>query len=240
MVTTKRGRRTSRHMLSGTAQSSLDEEVIQRCCTLCAETASRLIETLHENLNTLYRSSGWHSVYCKLLHPHLPTSQYIRSASASRHSEYKSATNFDTVCFSAATVLLAACKCPDVAVTVGDPSFERDWQRILYILHHYEDQITSASQAIQVLEVMKQSVSGNGHPSQRKWKHHPPHRRRYPFYSHRPQPPPSSNTSAPKLPCRLQQTSNRYRPSPQTRCQTTPPCPWTSKASTPSCPAWTA
>jgi hypothetical protein len=73
------------------------------------------------------------------------------------------------VCFSAATVLLAACKCPDVAVTVGDPSFERDWQRCLYILHHYEDQITSASQAIQVLEVMKQSVSGNGHPSQRKY-----------------------------------------------------------------------
>jgi hypothetical protein len=80
----------------------------------------------------------------------------------------RSITNTTTVCFSAATVLLAACKCPDVAVTVGDPSFERDWQRCLYILHHYEDQITSASQAIQVLEVMKQSVSGNGNPSQRK------------------------------------------------------------------------
>jgi hypothetical protein len=65
-------------------------------------------------------------------------------------------------------VLLAACKCPDVAVTVGDSGFERDWARCLYILHHYEDQITSATQAIQVLEVMKQSVSGNGFPSQRK------------------------------------------------------------------------
>lgn len=159
MVTTKRGRRTSRHMLSGTAQSSLDEEVIQRCCTLCAETASRLIETLHENLNTLYRSSGWHSVYCKLaiLGP----------------TGHGTITNDDAVCFSAATVLLAACKCPDVAVTVGDPGFERDWARCLYILHHYEDQITSASQAIQVLEVMKQSVSGNGFPSQRKYPQRP-------------------------------------------------------------------
>jgi hypothetical protein len=83
--------------------------------------------------------------------------------------------------------LLAACKCPDVAVTVGDPSFERDWARCLYILHHYEDQITSASQAIQVLEVMKQSVSGNGHPSQRKLeKHHPYHYHRTRFlYSHK-------------------------------------------------------
>ena len=65
-------------------------------------------------------------------------------------------------------MLLAACKCPDVGVVVGDPGFERDWARCLYILHHYEDQITSATQAIQVLEVMKQSVSGNGVPTQRK------------------------------------------------------------------------
>ena len=91
MVTTKRGRRTSTHMLSGAAQSSLDEEVIQRCCTLCAETASRLIETLHENLNTLYRSSGWHSVYCKFpslilfeLHGHRAYTEVSKSASQQR------------------------------------------------------------------------------------------------------------------------------------------------------------
>jgi len=71
-------------MLSGTAQSSLDEEVIQRCCTLCAETASRLIETLHENLNTLYRSSGWHSVYCKFLCFHFLRLQYLDSFIASQ------------------------------------------------------------------------------------------------------------------------------------------------------------
>lgn len=161
MVTTKRGRRTSTHMLSGTAQSSLDEEVIQRCCTLCAETASRLIETLHENLNTLYRSSGWHSVYCKL--------KSLTTLPSHRRIFYTANTDIFAVCFSAATVLLAACKCPDVGVTVGDPGFERDWTRCLYILHHYEDQITSATQAIQVLEVMKQSVSGNGLPSQREY-----------------------------------------------------------------------
>lgn len=75
-----------------------------------------------------------------------------------------------TVTFSAATVLLAACKCPDVAVSVGDSGFEKDWARCLFILHHYEDQIQSATQAIQVLEVMKQSVSGNGFPSQRTYR----------------------------------------------------------------------
>jgi hypothetical protein len=57
-------------------------------------------------------------------------------------------------------------------VTVGDPGFERDWARCLYILHHYEDQITSATQAIQVLQVMKDSVSGNGFPTHRKFPDH--------------------------------------------------------------------
>ncbi|KAK4493879.1 hypothetical protein PRZ48_015064 [Zasmidium cellare] len=43
--------------------SSLDDEVIRSCCNLCALTACRLIDTLYANLGTLYRSSGWHTVY---------------------------------------------------------------------------------------------------------------------------------------------------------------------------------
>lgn len=45
--------------------SSLDDEVIRSCCCLCVSTACRLIDTLYANLGTLYRSSGWHTVYCK-------------------------------------------------------------------------------------------------------------------------------------------------------------------------------
>lgn len=45
--------------------SSLDDEVIRSCCNLCTLTACRLIDTLYANLGTLYRSSGWHTVYCK-------------------------------------------------------------------------------------------------------------------------------------------------------------------------------
>lgn len=55
--------------------SSLDEELIQRCCNLCVVTAHRLIETIHQHLDTAYKSSGWHTVYCKLIrqeqHPDL-------------------------------------------------------------------------------------------------------------------------------------------------------------------------
>lgn len=53
----KRGRRQA---------SSLDSELIDRCCMFCVETAHSLIEAIHTHLNTLYKSSGWHSVYCKL------------------------------------------------------------------------------------------------------------------------------------------------------------------------------
>ena len=44
--------------------ASLDDHLVQRCCFLCVETAHRLIETIHVHLDTTYRSSGWHSVYC--------------------------------------------------------------------------------------------------------------------------------------------------------------------------------
>lgn len=46
--------------------TSLDAEIVKSCCNLCIKTAQYLIECLHQHLDTTYRSSGWHSVYCKL------------------------------------------------------------------------------------------------------------------------------------------------------------------------------
>jgi hypothetical protein len=134
-------------------------------------------------------------------------------------------------------VLLAACKCPDVGVVVGDPGFERDWARCLYILHHYEDQITSATQAIQVLEVMKQSVSGNGVPTQRK------HFRGHPtffFTDSSLQQHQSSSTcarSSPITQCCLLNHSLCLQ-SLQRACRITVLCLSISKVSTLSCLAW--
>lgn len=54
------------------SQSSLDEELIRNCCNLCVVTAHRIIENIHGHLDTAYKSSGWHSVYCKV---HLNCSQ---------------------------------------------------------------------------------------------------------------------------------------------------------------------
>jgi hypothetical protein len=42
---------------------SLDDDVVQDCCNRCISTACQLVGAIHDNIGTLYRSSGWHSVY---------------------------------------------------------------------------------------------------------------------------------------------------------------------------------
>jgi hypothetical protein len=54
----------------------LGDEVIRVCCNSCVSTACRLIDTLFINLGTLYRSSGWHSVYCKQFTVQIPSQIY--------------------------------------------------------------------------------------------------------------------------------------------------------------------
>jgi hypothetical protein len=52
--------------LDSIGQPLLDHAVIQQCCELCLQTAYGLVDTLYGNLGTLYRTSGWHTVYCTL------------------------------------------------------------------------------------------------------------------------------------------------------------------------------
>ncbi|CAH0025678.1 unnamed protein product [Clonostachys rhizophaga] len=49
--------------LDSIGQPLLDHAVIQQCCELCLQTAYGLVDTLYWNLGTLYRTSGWHTVY---------------------------------------------------------------------------------------------------------------------------------------------------------------------------------
>ncbi|KXT11592.1 hypothetical protein AC579_3123 [Pseudocercospora musae] len=56
LLATKREQRTS-------SKHTLDDEVTRSCCNRCVLTARRLIDTLYDNIGTLYRASGWHSVY---------------------------------------------------------------------------------------------------------------------------------------------------------------------------------
>lgn len=62
LVATKRRSTVDASALKPT---SLDADIVKSCCNLCIKTAQYLIECLHQHLDTTYRSSGWHSVYCK-------------------------------------------------------------------------------------------------------------------------------------------------------------------------------
>lgn len=65
LMSTRIQRPSTIQALDGTGQSSLDAELVKNCCNLCLRTAYRLIDAIYYNLKTLYRSSGWHAVYCK-------------------------------------------------------------------------------------------------------------------------------------------------------------------------------
>ncbi|WPA98880.1 uncharacterized protein RHO25_003493 [Cercospora beticola] len=56
LAATSRGYRPS-------TKFSLDDDVIRTCCGRCVTTACQLVDVIHDNIHTLYRSSGWHSVY---------------------------------------------------------------------------------------------------------------------------------------------------------------------------------
>ncbi|TGO69783.1 hypothetical protein BOTNAR_0007g00640 [Botryotinia narcissicola] len=45
------------------SEPGLTNDLAIGVCTLCVKSAHLLVETIHENLNTGYRSSGWHTVY---------------------------------------------------------------------------------------------------------------------------------------------------------------------------------
>ncbi|KAF7915571.1 hypothetical protein BELL_0497g00010 [Botrytis elliptica] len=45
------------------SEPGLTKDLAVGVCTLCVKSAHLLVETIHENLNTEYRSSGWHTVY---------------------------------------------------------------------------------------------------------------------------------------------------------------------------------
>ncbi|KAJ4217211.1 hypothetical protein NW759_009158 [Fusarium solani] len=53
----------SKFLSSTRSTETVDMSLVRRFCNLCVDTAFQLIENIHHNLDTSYRSSAWHSVY---------------------------------------------------------------------------------------------------------------------------------------------------------------------------------
>lgn len=124
--------------------SSLDEALIKHCCNMCLTIARDLVGTLHQHLDTAYKSSGWHSVYCRVPLVLLPRPILTLTLLP--------------VTFAAATILLAGWKCQEVDLEVLENSFETCWTQCLSILDHYKEQIHSAPRAIQALQTLRHQV----------------------------------------------------------------------------------
>jgi hypothetical protein len=151
LMSTRVARSSTIHALDGTTQSSLDADLVKNCCNLCLKTAYRLVDAIYFNLNTLYRSSGWHAVYCKSASP-----PYHRSTCAI-------VAKLSLVSFSAAIVLLASLKCPLVDCQVGDEKFESCWARCMAVFEHYRDQIHSAPHIILLLRAIRKQMTQGSH-----------------------------------------------------------------------------
>jgi hypothetical protein len=106
-----------------------------------------LLEDLHENLDTAYRSPGWHTVYCETA---APARSWIR--------EVEVANPNNEVAFAAGTILIAAHICPLISVDFNDQTFQQSWSRCVSVLGHHRLQIKSAERAIGVLEALKERV----------------------------------------------------------------------------------
>lgn len=122
------------------------------------KSAHLLVETVHENLNTNYRSSGWHTVYCKFL---AKTCHHLTAVHAlgNQGTSLKSYVLTITVAFAAATILLAAQLSPLIQDSLStEHCFETSWTSCIEILEHHQVQIQSAKRAINILETLKEKV----------------------------------------------------------------------------------
>lgn len=126
---------------SSDSVESLDMDMIRQSCNLCVKMASRLIETIHQNLESNYKCSGWHSVYCTKTFS-IP-SLILRTIA---HGYL--------VTFASAIVLLAGQICPAVDTQITS-SFDLSWSRCLVILEYYKDHIQAAKRATAALQELK-------------------------------------------------------------------------------------
>lgn len=129
--------------LSWAGQSILDSLLIQKSCELCIQTAYQLIDAVYDNIDTPYRSSGWHCVYCKFSFAHL--------RSGANHA----------VTFSSAIVLLASLKCDLLRAQTSDLTFQAHWDRSLLILKSYKERVHSAAHAAESLTRARSIISCN-------------------------------------------------------------------------------
>jgi hypothetical protein len=89
------------------SSSNIMSKLCKDLCKLCVTIAHDTIEELHKQISTVYRTSPWHTLYCKDTKKINPRIVFPES---------RDLTNSGAVTFAAASVLVAATLCPSLEV----------------------------------------------------------------------------------------------------------------------------
>lgn len=121
--------RATNHEESSRSNQRVDNILSKELCTMCISTAHEVLKVLDGQLHTVYRSSPWHSLYCKEQHATLRL-DVIRQ---------KSRTNCFVVTFAAASALVAATLCPDLGARADEAPFQNSWDRARRIFDFHKE-----------------------------------------------------------------------------------------------------
>jgi len=133
-----------------TFASKIQNKLVQDLCVLCVSTAHDVLGTLHRQLFTVYRSSPWHSLYCK----DWGSSTWIQE-------DFRK-TDCGAVTFAAASILVAATLCPFLGLQIDQDPCKESWQKALDIFTFHKAHVASAEKGIEALEKFGNYVQTRG------------------------------------------------------------------------------
>ncbi len=128
------------------SSSNVMSKLCQDLCDLCVTTAHDTIEELHRQMSTVYRTSPWHTLYCKGM-------KFLQSRDLTKDSP---------VTFAAASVLVAATLCPFLEVKLDQNPSKASWDKALQIFAFHKAHVASAEKGIEALHNFRNYIDSRG------------------------------------------------------------------------------
>ena len=131
------------------SSSNVMSKLCKELCNLCVTISHDAINELHKQMSTVYRTSPWHTLYCKYMKKSIPWIVFPGS---------QNLTNGDAVTFAAASVLVAATLCPFLEVKLDQDPCKASWDKALQIFAFYKTHVASAERGIEALHKFRNYI----------------------------------------------------------------------------------
>lgn len=131
---------------------SSQDRLRQELCVLCVTTAHEALDELYKRLESVYRSSPWHTLYC----------EYLKTSISYPPSPVLHLTSLSTVAFASSSVLIAATLCPPLTIASPPDAFQQSWEKTLRIFAFHKSHVASAEKGLRTLENFKHHVDTRG------------------------------------------------------------------------------